>query len=49
MRENTTRFIVVSRHEITDVEDVVERHDRYVVVQKHPETWDIVQETDPRR
>jgi hypothetical protein len=40
---------VVSGHEVEDVEDVVERHGRYVVVQKHPETWHIVEETDPRR
>lgn len=49
VRSDASRFVIVSGHEIEDVEDVVERHDRYVVVQKHPETWNIVEETDPRR
>ena len=49
VRKDATRFIVVAGHEIVDVEDVVERHDRYVVVQKHPETWHIVEKADPRR
>jgi 5-bromo-4-chloroindolyl phosphate hydrolysis protein len=49
VRGDPTRFIVVDGHEISDVEDVVERHDRYLVVQKHPETWEIVEQTDPRR
>jgi hypothetical protein len=49
VRRDPTRFIVVGGHEIDDIEDVVERHDRYLVIQKHPETWEIVQQTDPRR
>ena len=49
VRSDATRFVVVSGHEVEDVEDVVERHGRYVIVQKHPETWHIVEETDPRR
>jgi len=49
VRKDATRFIVVAGHEIEDVEDVVERCDRYFVVQKHAATWPIVQKTDPRR
>jgi hypothetical protein len=49
IRGDATRFAVVSGHEIEDVEDVVERTDRYFVVQKHPQTWEIAEQTDPRR
>jgi hypothetical protein len=49
VRQDSRRFILVAGHEIPDVEDVVERHDRYVVVQKHAETWPIVEREDPRR
>lgn len=49
VRRDATRFVVVPGHEIEDVEDVVERADRYNVVRKHPQTWDIVEQSDPRR
>jgi hypothetical protein len=49
VRSDATRFAIVSGHEIEDVEDVVERTDRYFVVQKHPQTWEIAEQTDPRR
>lgn len=49
VRSDATRFVVVAGHQIDDVEDVVERHDRYLVIQKHPETWETVVRTDPRR
>ena len=49
VRTDATRFVLVPGHEIRDVEDVVERNDRYVVVRKHPETWEIVEQADPRR
>jgi hypothetical protein len=49
VRGDPTRFVVVPGHEIEDVEDVVERTDRYVVVRKHPDTWAIVERSDPRR
>jgi hypothetical protein len=42
VREDATRFALVPGHEIVDVEDVVERHDRYLVIRKRPETWEIV-------
>ena len=49
VRRDSTRFVVIPGHEIEDVEDVVERADRYFVVRKHPETWEIVEQSDPRR
>jgi hypothetical protein len=50
IRANPRRFAVLAGHEIDDVEDVVERHDRYLVVEKagDPEA-EIVEHTDPRR
>jgi mannose-1-phosphate guanylyltransferase len=48
-RRDATRFVVVSGHEIEDVEDVIERTDRYAIVRKHPPTRKIAEQTDPRR
>jgi hypothetical protein len=49
VRSDATRFVVVPGREIEDVEDVIERTDRFAVVRKHPETWQLAQQTDPRR
>jgi hypothetical protein len=49
VRRDATRFVVVPGHEIEDVEHVVDRTDRYIVVRKHPETWEIVEQSNPRR
>jgi hypothetical protein len=35
VRANPLRFLVVPGHEQLDVESVVERHSRYIVVEKH--------------
>ena len=50
IRKNPRRFAVVDGHEILEAEEIVERHDRYVVVEKagDPEA-EIVEHTDPRR
>jgi hypothetical protein len=50
IRQNPRRFAIRDGHEIREVEAIVERHDRYVVVEKagDPEA-EIVQHTDPRR
>jgi hypothetical protein len=48
VRADPTHFFVVSGHETPEVEEVVERHDRYDVVRKHPEEAQIAIETDPR-
>jgi hypothetical protein len=38
LRQNRWRFVVLPGHEAPAVEEVVERFDGYVVVEKHPET-----------
>jgi len=50
VRGDGRTFAVLDGHEIPDVEDVVARHERYIVVQKRgaPEE-DIAENTDPRR
>jgi hypothetical protein len=50
VRANPRRFAVLSGHEMEEVEKVVERHDRYLVVEKagDPEA-EVVEHTDPRR
>jgi hypothetical protein len=50
IRENSRRFAIVDGHEIVEAEEIVERHERYVVVEKRgaPEA-EIVEHTDPRR
>jgi hypothetical protein len=50
VRKNPRRFAILDGHEILDAEDIVERHDRYIVVEKSgdPEA-EIVEHTDPRR
>ena len=44
IRRNPMRFFVKPGHEIPHVEAVIERHDRYVVIEKPPETRPIVGE-----
>jgi predicted ThiF/HesA family dinucleotide-utilizing enzyme len=50
VRANPRRFAIIDGHEIPEVEDVVERSERFIVVEKHgkPEA-EIVEHTDPRR
>ena len=50
LRRNPRRFAIVDGHEILEAEEIVERHDRYLVVEKRgdPEA-EIVEHTDPRR
>ena len=50
IRENPRRFAIVEGHEILEAEEIVERHERYLVVEKSgaPEA-EIVENTDPRR
>jgi hypothetical protein len=50
IRENPRRFAIIDGHEILEAERIVERHDRYLVVEKSgdPEA-EIVEHTDPRR
>jgi hypothetical protein len=50
IRANPRRFAIVHGHEILEAEEIVERNDRYFVVEKagDPEA-EIVEHTDPRR
>jgi len=50
VRAHSRRFALVDGHEIDEVEDVVERAESYIVVEKRgrPEA-EIVEHTDPRR
>ena len=50
VRGNPRRFAILDGHEILEAEAVVERHDRYLVVEKagDPEA-EVVEHTDPRR
>lgn len=50
VRANPRRFAILAGHEIEDVEKVVERHDRYLVVEKAGDVEaEVVEQTDPRR
>lgn len=42
LRQNPRRFAVLPGHEAPAVEAVVERHDGFVVIEKHAETHDLV-------
>ena len=48
VHSNPRRFAIDPGHDISDVEDVVERHERYSVIEKHADTDDITKPTDPR-
>jgi hypothetical protein len=48
LRSSPRRFAVLPGHEAPAVEDVVERHDRFVVVEKHAESHAQVDAADPR-
>lgn len=50
LRTNPRRFAIVDGHEILEAEAIVERHDRYLVVEKRGDpVTEIVEHTDPRR
>jgi predicted ThiF/HesA family dinucleotide-utilizing enzyme len=50
VRADARQFAIVDGHQVDEVEDVVERGDRYIVVRKRgkPES-EVVEDTDPRR
>ena len=48
VRGDPALFVVVPGHASPNVEHVVERHERYEIVRKHPDEADIAIETDPR-
>jgi hypothetical protein len=48
VRARGDHFVVAPGHEDTEIEDVVESHDEYLVVQKTGEAGEVARETDPR-
>jgi len=48
IRSDPCLFAIVDGHEIVEVETVVERHPRYVVVRKLESSGAVAKETDPR-
>jgi hypothetical protein len=50
VRANPRTFAIIDGHEIPEVEEVIGRHERYIVVEKggQPEA-EVVEHTDPRR
>jgi hypothetical protein len=49
VRAHPARFVVAPQYVSPDVEDVVEVHEGYVVVEKHRDLHPIVEAGDPRR
>ena len=50
VRAHPRRFAIVAAHEIVEIENTVERHDRYAVVEAHdPAAAAIAERTSPRR
>jgi hypothetical protein len=48
VRSSGRRFALVAGHEDPSVEDVVETHPGYAVVQKRGQAGEVAEETDPR-
>jgi hypothetical protein len=47
-RRDPRQFVLVPGHELPDAEDVVRNGDGYIVVRKHEDAADVVEQTDPR-
>ena len=48
VRNDPAHFVVLSGHEIPDVETVIESNDGWSIIEKNPEVQSIVEATDPR-
>ena len=48
LRQDPLRFVLLPGHEAPAIEDVVERHETYVIVEKHAATHRQVAAADPR-
>lgn len=48
VREHPTWFALVEGHELPDIETVVQRQPRYLVVAKRNDAAEVARETDPR-
>jgi hypothetical protein len=49
VRKSPRRFAVLADHVARHTEDIVERHQRYAVVEKHDDVAHIAERSDPRR
>jgi hypothetical protein len=49
VRESPRRFAVIADHAIGTTEDIVERHQRYAVVEKYDDVAHLAERSDPRR
>ena len=49
LRSNPATFAVVPGHALEDVEEIVEKTDRFEIVEKHPHEAAIAEATDPSR
>ena len=48
VRSDGRRFFMLDGHELPEIEDVVERHERYVVVEKREHAGATAETVDPR-
>jgi hypothetical protein len=48
VRAHPTRFVLSPGHQLPEAERVVERHIRYIIVQKVDAAADVARDTDPR-
>jgi hypothetical protein len=48
VRRNPRQFVIVDGHELPETEDVVERHERYSVVEKRAAGAEVAEQRDPR-
>lgn len=48
VRAHPRRFLVADDHHLPEVEDVVERFENYLVVEKRGEAGELAEATDPR-
>jgi len=48
IRQDSQLFLTLPGHDLPDVEDVVRTNETYIVVRKHDDASDVVEQTDPR-
>lgn len=48
VRSDSCRFLLVSGHEVPDIETVIERNGEWLMIEKDPEVSEIVEDLDPR-
>ncbi len=48
IRSNSRHFVVVTGHDFPEVENVIETHGEWSIVEKNEDLTDVVEETDPR-